>query len=325
MTTLLVGYRPEGALKRLPDRFPAVNFRFAADTDEQRRLLARSDAFICPGRAFTSPVAAACARSPSLRWLQMCSAGVDHVLACDLPGHIRICRGGGLWNAPVAEHALAMMLALARRLPEAERDRSRRRWDFSSTVPCIDTLEGKRLLVLGFGEIGAALARLASAFAMHVTGIGRLPRVQEGFEVHGVADLDRRLPHTDVLAITLPGGPETHHLVGEGQLALLPAGALLVNVGRGTVVDSKALVEALERGHLRGAGLDVTEPEPCPEDSRLWSRPNVVITPHVAGETPRWPDKVARLVERNLQRFLAGGPLAYEIDRNPGDRSSDRP
>ena len=315
MTALLVGYPPEGALQRLPERFPAVAFRFAAETDEQCRQLADSEAFICPGRAFTSAVAVACARSPSLRWLQMCSAGVDHVLEFDLPGRIRICRGGSLWNKPVAEHALAMMLALARGLPEAERDRSRRHWDFAATMPRIDTLEGKRLLVLGFGEIGFTLGDRARALDMHVVGIGRSPRVHEGFEVHGRTDLNRLLPQTDILAIALPGGADTHHMVGEEQLALLPTGALLINVGRGTVVDSVALVDALERRHLGGAGLDVTDPEPCPENSRLWSCPNIIITPHVAGETPNWPDKVAHLIERNLKRFLTGGPLAYEIDR----------
>ena len=318
MTTLLVGYPPEGALRHLPERFPAVAFRFAAATEEQCRLLADSEAFICPGRAFTSAVAAACARSQSLRWLQMCSAGVDHVLEFDLPDHIRICRGGSLWNTPVAEHALAMMLALARCLPDAERDRGLRRWDFSAAMRRIDTLEGKRLLVLGFGEIGLNLAGRARALDMHVTGIGRSPRVQKGFEVYAATDLDRLLPRADILAITLPGGDDTFRMVGERQLALLPAGARLINVGRGTVVDSEALVDAIGSGHLGGAGLDVTDPEPYPEDSPLWSFPNVIITPHVAGETPRWPDKVANLVERNLKRFLAGGALEYELDRGDG-------
>ena len=315
MTTLLVGYPPEGALKRLPERFPAVEFLFSSEAAEQCRLLARSEAFICPGRAFSSAVAEACGHSPSLHWLQMCSAGVDHVLAFDLPRRVRICRGGSLWNVPVAEHALAMMLALTRGIPRAERDRSRRHWDFSEAMRRIDSLEGKRLLVLGFGEIGLALAERASAFDMRVTGVGRRPRVQAGFEVRGATDLDRLLRQTDVLAIALPGGADTFHMVGERQLALLPAGALLINVGRGTVVDSTALVDALANGHLGGAGLDVTDPEPCPEDSPLWSFPNVIITPHVAGETPRWPDKVAHLIEHNLNRFLTGGPLAYEIDR----------
>ena len=312
---MLVGYPPEGALKRLRDLFPAVEFRFASDSEEQCSALARSDAFVCPGRAFTSLIAAACARSASLRWLQMCSAGVDHVLRFDLPDHIRICRGGSLWNKPVAEHALAMMLALARRLPEAERERGRRCWDFATAVRRIDTLEGKRLLVLGFGEIGLALAQRARALDMHVTGIARQSRTQAGFEVCGAEDLNRLLPRVDVLAIALPGGADTFHLVGETQLSLLPAGAMLINVGRGTVVDSEALADALRSGHLGGAGLDVTDPEPCPDDSPLWSLANVIITPHVAGETPRWPDKVARLVDRNLERFLAGRPLEYEIDR----------
>jgi len=315
LTTVLVGYPPQGALKRLSDLFPAVEFRFASESAAQCSALAHCEAFVCPGRAFTSAIAGACARSASLRWLQMCSAGVDHVLRFDLPDHIRICRGGSLWNKPVAEHALAMMLALARRLPEAERERSRRCWDSDTAMRRIDTLEGKRLLVLGFGEIGLALAQRARALDMQVTGIGRQPRTQAGFEVRDAEDLDRLLPRADVLAIALPGGADTFHMVGETQLSLLPPEAMLINVGRGTVVDAKALADALRSGHLGGAGLDVTDPEPCPGDSPLWSLPNVIITPHVGGETPRWPDKVARLVERNLAHFLAGRPLAYEIER----------
>ena len=320
MTNLLVGYPPEGALKRLPDHFPAVAFRFASEAGELCEHLHRCEAFVCPGRAFFGAVARACAQSPSLRWLQMCSAGVDHVLEFDLPDHIRICRGGGLWNRPVAEHALAMMLALARRLPEAERDRRLRRWDFAAAMQRIDTLDGKRLLILGFGEIGVTLARLARSFDMQVTGLGRYRRSQDGFEVFGRPDLERVLPQADILAITLPGGRETLHMIGESQLSLLPPGALLINVGRGTVVDSNALAGAISNGRLGGAGLDVTDPEPCPQDSPLWSFPNVIITPHVGGETPRWPDKVARLIERNLGRFLAGDPLAYEVDRDSRGR-----
>ena len=315
LTTVLVGYPPEGALKHLPDLFPAVEFRFTSDTEEQCGALAHCEAFVCPGRAFTSAVADACARSEALRWLQMCSAGVDHVLRFDLPNHIRICRGGSLWNTAVAEHALAMMLALARCLPEAERERGRCLWNFAAAMRRIDSLEGKRLLVLGFGEVGLALAERARTLDMHVTGIARRPRTQAGFTVRGAEDLNRLLPQIDVLAIALPGGADTFHMVGETQLSLLPPGAMLVNVGRGTVVDSTALADALRSGRLGAAGLDVTDPEPCPVDSPLWSLPNVIITPHVAGETPRWPDKVARLVERNLARFLAGRPLEYEIER----------
>ena len=320
MTNLLVGYPPEGALKRLPDRFPAVAFRFTSEVGALCAHLATSEAFVCPGRAFSGAVARACAQSPTLRWLQMCSAGVEHVLEFDLPDHVRICRGGGLWNRPVAEHALAMMLALTRRLPEAERDRALRRWDFPAALQRIDTLDGKRLLILGFGEIGVTLARLARAFDMQVTGLGRHRRSQDGFEVCGRSELERVLPRADILAITLPGGRETSHMIGEAQLSLLPPGALLINVGRGTVVDSNALAGAIANGRLGGVGLDVTDPEPCPKDSPLWSFPNVIITPHVGGETPRWPDKVARLIERNLGRFLAGDPLAYEIERESSER-----
>ncbi len=315
LTTVLAVYSGEGPLEDLARRFPEVRFHFSSRPEEQRRLLAECEVLLCSGRAFSSEVAEACRQSPSLRWIQMCSAGVEHVLEFEIPSHIRICRGGGLWNRPVAEHALSMMLALARRLPEAERERQEGIWDYPAAARRIDSLEGKRLLVLGFGEIGLTLAKGARSLGMEVFGLARRPRSVDGFRVHGGAELDRILPHAEVVAITLPGGANTRHKMGATQFALLPAGALLINVGRGTVVDTGALVRALREGHLGGAGLDVTDPEPCPRDHPLWSLSNVIITPHVGGDTRRWPEKVAALMERNLKRYLAGEPLEYEVAR----------
>lgn len=315
LTNLLIGYAPEGELRQLPARFPDVNFWFSPQPEEQCRLLAQCEAFICPGRAFSCGIAEACARSTTLRWIQMCSAGVEHVLDYNLPSRIRISRGGGLWNKPVAEHAMAMMLALTRCLPKAERDRIKRKWDFPGTLRRIDSLEGKRLLILGFGEIGSTLAQYAKALGVRAIGIRRCPQKNDDFEVRGLEEMDRLLPNADILAITLPGTTDTLHLVGDRELSLLPQGAILINVGRGSVVDTEALVGALASGHLGGAGLDVTDPEPCHGESPLWSFPNVVITPHVAGETPRWPQHVALMIERNLTQFLIGEPLAYEISR----------
>lgn len=313
MNTVLLTYPPESALAELPVHFPEVTFHFAPLPEEQHRLLSECQVLVCAGRAFTPQLVEAIKRSKSLRWIQMCSAGIDFVLNSGLPAWIRISRGGGLWNVSVAEHALSMMLALARHLPAAERERHQRIWNSEKAIKRIGTLEGKQLLVMGFGEIGLSLAKRAVAFDMKVTGIRRSSGPVEGFATYKVGDLHRLLPHADILVITLPGGPQTHRIVGKSELSLLPPGALLVNVGRGTVVDTDALVEALQSVHLAGAGLDVTDPEPLPENHPLWNLTNVIITPHVGGDTPRWAEKIAALVRHNLARYLAGQSLAYEI------------
>ncbi|MBM3524177.1 MAG: D-2-hydroxyacid dehydrogenase [Alphaproteobacteria bacterium] len=313
MNRALINYPEEGALRQLKARFPGVEFTFESRLAEQCRLLPLCDALISQGRLLTPDLVHAALSSPRLRWIQVCSAGFDGLASIKLPRNIRVSRGGGMWNAPVAEHALAMMLALARHLPAAERERAQRHWNFDEALARIGTVEGRRLLVLGMGEIGTTLARRAAALGMTVRGIRRRPGPIEEIPVFGPDDLRRLLPLTDILAITLPGGAATRRMIGRAELDLLPRGAVIINVGRGSVVDTDALTQALRRGHLGGAGLDVTEPEPLPSDHPLWSCDNVIVTPHIAGDTPNWPEKVAGLVERNLLRFIAGQTLEFEV------------
>jgi phosphoglycerate dehydrogenase-like enzyme len=182
-------------------------------------------------------------------------------------------------------------------------------------------LDRSHVVVLGLGGIGREVARLCTAFGARVTGVRRRP---EGAPVPGVErivgldDLDKVLPSCDSVVVALPGTPDTQHLLDAPRLGLLGPHAVVVNVGRGSVVDSDALLAALEAGRLRGAVLDVTDPEPLPSSSPLWRRPDVVISPHTAALTVDEDARLAALFADNLQRWLASRPLLNVVDLNAG-------
>jgi phosphoglycerate dehydrogenase-like enzyme len=210
----------------------------------------------------------------------------------------------------VAEHAIALLLALARLLPEAVRNQERRFW--RGMIGALDRREqelaGKTLLLVGLGRIGGRIAALAAALGMRVVAVRRDPAAGAGgaHEVHGLAALDRLLPAADVLLLACPLTPETEDLIDARRLALLEPGALFVNVARGRCVVEEALVEALASGRLAAAAIDVAREEPLPPDSPLWTAPNLLITPHTAGETRAYEDRVLDLLLENLARLRRG-------------------
>jgi phosphoglycerate dehydrogenase-like enzyme len=171
-----------------------------------------------------------------------------------------------------------------------------------------DELGGKTLLIVGLGQIGGRLAQLAKAFDMRVIGIRRDPRAGGGHAhaVHGMAELNALLPQADFVALTCPLTPETEKLIDAAALARMKPSAYLINAARGLVVDEPALVAALARRQIKGAGIDVTVEEPLPPDSPLWSMEHVLITPHTAGETGRYEDNVLAIMQENLARLWRG-------------------
>jgi phosphoglycerate dehydrogenase-like enzyme len=208
-------------------------------------------------------------------------------------------------DIPVAEWVIGVILAMERRLPELLDAQHQGKWirEESWNNPGAD-LEGKRVLVLGHGGIGRAVASRLAPFGARVTGIARHAR--EGVETP--EGLSLRLPDADIVVNLLPSTPETQKLVNSSFLALMKPGALLVNAGRGTTVDTDALLEALRSGHVRAA-LDVTDPEPLPSDHPLWNAPNVLITPHVAGSVDRWEARGYRFAGEQIRRYAAVEPL----------------
>ncbi len=246
-----------------------------------------------------------------LALIQSISAGTDQYSreALSAAG-IRVASAQGVNERAVAEHAIALILALARQIPQARDNQTAKKWRgmIGDIAKREDELGGKTLLVIGLGRIGSRLATLAKAFDMRVIAIRRDPSKGAGAadNVVGEDGLLAMLPQADFVALTCPLTPETENLIDANALAAMKPSACLVNVARGKVVNEPALVEALDQKRIAGAALDCVWEEPLPATSGLWTVPNVLITPHTAGETRRYEDNVIDLLLENLERLWRG-------------------
>lgn len=264
-------------------------------------------------------------KASRLEWLQTSSAGVEWYTR---PGVLRpevlLTNATGAYGLAISEHMLGMLLMIFKKL-ELYRDGQRREdWQGQGQVR---TLRGAVVLVMGLGDIGGDFARLCKAMGAYVIGLRRTGGRKPDFvdELHLTGELDALLPRADVAAVTLPGTPETRGMLSRERIGLMKEGAVVLNVGRGYVVDTEALCDALESGRLAGAGLDVTEPEPLPAGHRLWQLPTAVITPHVSGGYHLWEtlERIAGIFEENLGRFLRGEGLKNQVDFATGYRKRD--
>lgn len=238
-----------------------------------------------------------------LRVVQAQSAGVDWLLP-SLPGGVLLCDARGMHDVATAEWVMAAILACQREFPRFMRMQSSARWRPRRT----QELAGRRALILGIGSVGRAVEKRLSAFDVHITKVGRNAR--QG--VHAWEEIPQLLATSDIVIISLPLTAHTRGLVDQVFLSRLPDGALLVNAGRGPVVDTRALVVELTSGRIRAA-LDVTDPEPLPSDHPLWSAPNLLITPHVAGNTLEARTRVQRLAQAQIVRYAAGQRLLNQV------------
>lgn len=251
------------------------------------------------------------AMAPRLKFIQSIGAGTDQFDREVLRARgIRLASAAGVNARAVSEHAMSLILALARRLPEARDNQGKKHWRgmIGDLAQREDELQGKTLVIVGLGRIGGRLAQIAKAFDMRVIGVRRDPAGGRGAadEVHGLGALPGLLPSADFVALTCPLTPETTNLIDAAALAAMRPSAYLVNCARGRVVDEPALVAALREGRIAGAGIDVTWEEPLPPDSPLWEAPNTFITPHTAGETRRYEDNVLDILMENLARQWRG-------------------
>jgi D-2-hydroxyacid dehydrogenase (NADP+) len=251
------------------------------------------------------------AKAPKLRFVQSLSAGTDQYdKALFASRGVRLANAQGANERAVAEHAIALLLALTRQLHLARDNQRARHW--RGMIGDRDLREqelgGKVLLIVGLGRIGTRLAALARAFDMRVIGVRRTarPEPDAADEVIAQTDLANALARADVVALTCPLTPETEGLIGAAALAALKPGALLINVARGKVVDERALLAALADGRVRAAALDCFHEEPLPPESLLWALPNVLITPHTAGETTRYEENVVDILVDNIERLFRG-------------------
>ncbi len=240
-----------------------------------------------------------------LRIIQTTSAGVDWLIG-RVPEHVMVCNARGVYDAPLAEWVVGAILAMQRGLVESRDAQLRHDW---TTIEPPELL-GRRVVILGLGSIGTAIAERLRPFGVELIGVGRTAR--DG--MRGLADLEALLPGADVLVDMLPLTSETRGLLDARRLGLLPDGALVVNAGRGATIETGALVEELRAGRIR-AVLDVTDPEPLPPDHPLWGLPNVLITPHMAGDSPASTTRAFALAGDQIRRFAAGEPLINQVGR----------
>jgi len=243
------------------------------------------------------------------RLVQSQSIGYEGIADHLPPGHV-FANASSVHETSTAELALALALASQRRLPTYVRAQDERRWapKFSAS------LADRRVLLLGYGGVGKAVAARLAPFEVDLTVVASSARDEDGMPVHGVDELPELLPRAEIVIVTLPGGESTHHIIDDAALSALPDGALVVNVGRGPLIDTDALVDHVRRGRVRVA-LDVTDPEPLPEDHPLWSLPGALIVPHVGGASSAMKPRAIRLIRTQIERMLAGEPplnVVYE-------------
>jgi phosphoglycerate dehydrogenase-like enzyme len=296
---------------RMREPFSALDtgiYSFAAcDPDTLEKRVGEADVLVISGLWHNGLIE----RAKKLRFIQSIGAGTDQFPREELVKRgIRLASARGVNYRAVSEHAMALILALSRRLPEARDNQATRIWRGMIGDPSQreDELGGKTLLVVGLGQIGGRLAHLAKAFDMRVVGLRRNPATGRGAAdaVHAMGEFKRLLPEADFVALTCPLTEETEKLLDAEALGRMKPSAYLVNVARGRVVDEAALIEALAARRIAGAGIDVTVEEPLPQNSPLWGMEHVLLTPHTAGETRRYEDNVIEILRDNLGRLWRG-------------------
>ena len=255
--------------------------------------------------------------APNLRWVQCSGAGVERFLTPEfIASPIMLTNAAGIYAIPIADHVLAFMLCFSRGFPRYLRSQLDHKWERDGG----DELASKTLGIIGLGGIGAEVARRAKAFDMRVIAIRRRPDRPSPFadEVRGPDSLPWLLVESDYIALCAALTPNTRHLIGEPELKLMKPTACLINIGRGRLIDEPALITALQAGRLAGVGLDVFAQEPLPADSPLWGMPNVIITPHSSGSSPRSHDRLMELFCENLRHYLAGEELLNVVNKGEG-------
>lgn len=257
-----------------------------------------------------------------LRWLQTNSAGVEaYIQPGVLPEGAFLTNATGAYGLAISEHMLGMLLMLLKKLELYRDGQKTGAW---ASQGAVKSLYGAVVLVLGMGDIGGEFGKRCKALGAKVIGVRRKNAEKPDYadEVCLTEDLDRVLSLADVAAVTLPGTAATRNLLSRERIERMKPGAVLLNVGRGNIVDTEALCDALEEGRLSGAGLDVTEPEPLPPDHRLWRIPTALVTPHISGfyHLGETYERIFRICEENLGRFLKGEPLRNQVDFSTGYR-----
>lgn len=275
--------------------------------------------------------------APALRWVQLHMAGVDSIVGHRLftKTDVTFTNASGIHAVPMAEYAIGMVLAFAHRMPRMFEDMRTKMWSSDRWTRFVPSeLRGATLGIIGYGSIGREIARLADAFGMRVVASKRDLRTltDRSYMVDGIGDPEADIPDRlyppeavpimvadcDYVVLTAPLTEETRGMIDATVLGRMKPGTVLVNIGRGELVDEAALLKALKSGQLGGAALDVFHQEPLLEDSPLWTAPNVILSPHVSGFTPEYDNRAVEIFAHNLAHYVAGEPLVNVVDRSLG-------
>jgi phosphoglycerate dehydrogenase-like enzyme len=311
---------PSAYVEKIRSVSPTLEVVQSADKDEALRLI--KDADILFAGFFSRDLFIA---AKNLKWIQAWGAGVDRILLPEVVNsRVIVTNAGGIHPTPISEHVIGLMLCLSRKLHLFIRNQAEKKWRrYESDDPTeqVEELTDKTVGIVGLGRIGTEIARKAKCLGLRVIATKRDPSTS------GLASIDRLLypkdlnillAESDFVVLSIPLTRETQGMIGEQQLRTMKRTSYLINVSRGKIVQEDKLVEALKQGWIAGAGLDTFENEPLPESSELWSFKNVIITPHIAGLTPYYEERLTSIFCENLNRFTRKEPMINVVDKTLG-------
>jgi D-2-hydroxyacid dehydrogenase (NADP+) len=320
-TKVLISFDlPEVYVKKIRGVSPNVEVLQSVDKEEAQRLVEEADILFT---GFFSRELFLAARK--LKWIQAWGAGVDRLLLSEVvKSRVIVTNAGGVHPTPISEHVVGLMLCLCRKLHLFIRNQAERKWErFESwsSVEQVEELSGKTVGIVGLGRIGTEIAQKTKCLGMRVIATKRDPSQNASKNVDRLvhpADLNQLCAESDFVVLSLPLTKETEGMIGEAQFKSMKRTAYLINVSRGKIVKEDKLIEALKQGWIAGAGLDTFENEPLSANSELWGFRNVIITPHVAGLTPYYMERLTAIFCENLDRFLHEQPLINVVDKTLG-------
>lgn len=261
--------------------------------------------------------------SPNLKWLQLNSAGSDaYIKDGVLKKEVILTNATGAYGLAISEHMIGLLLVLLKKLHIYGKNQKLHLWKDEGEVKSI---YNSKVLIIGLGNIGGEFAKRIKAFGGYTIGVRRTNTEKPDFidELYLMDKIDELLPTADVVALTIPGTKETYKMFSKEKFELMKKGSILLNVGRGNVVDTDALCDSVESGHILGAGVDVVDPEPLPENHRIWDIENIIITPHISGgyHIPETLESIVQISAKNLRSFTNGDRLANIVDFSTGYRT----
>jgi D-2-hydroxyacid dehydrogenase (NADP+) len=314
MKAVVYPFHKGDAIVRLAEDFPDLQWAVVSSTEELARAIVDAEILVTSNRTCTPAYGEALRRNArSLRWMYFSSSGIERGVAMGIPDGVRVTNSTGVKATMVAEHAMTLLLALLRQLPECQAHQRAHLYTREETNARLRTLEDATVCVIGRGAIGREVVRKLKAFDAHPIAVSRTTMDPGDLEaVYPRARIREALARADAVVICTAGDESSTRMIGAAELAAMKPTAHLVNVARGEIVDEVALVAALQGGRLAGAGLDVHEVEPLPAGSPLWDMPNVIVSPHIAGGGSTGYFLHKKLFVENLARLRAGQPLINE-------------